>query len=409
MERDNCEYFQVKGRCYYGIEKRKGKYQIHVGTEDKLEILRIYSEAWIRAILTDSNNKYRQYSGAVFVDCMSSGGEYINKLDKQVMGTSLNVLEILGRMKKVYPNKKLKLIINDKGDQEILCQNCRIEQNNNGNIEVEINKLDVREFLSQIKDYSDLGENFHVLLFYDPFKAEIYWDEIGKYLKGSRFDLILTHFHQNDTQRAINKQNISMKIRQKYEKTYGVSFDEISSRLYGKNGREMNIILRELIIKNMKKVLGNSNSYVSCLPVFNQKNKDVYDIVLYSKSAGALEKFKNSVYEVMSKRLEEYDKQDQKELSLATDLENQARIFDMTDIHYFYSVKTYARIIAIHFSKRRISNSELGEYIKLHDFIPTNIKERIDLWLIDKFEVVIEREHRLKYYKFPEVGEGEIL
>ena len=409
MDHEQCEYYKRNGSCYFGVKKKNGSYKIHIGTEDKLEILKEYSESWIRAILTDSKNKYMQYSGAVFIDCMSSSGKYVNKLNNNVLGTSLRVLDILGKMKNTYPTKKLKLILNDKGKQEILCQKCRTELLNNMNIEVIIKNQDVREFLSEIKDKSDLGNNYHTLLFYDPFKAEIYWDEIGKYLKGTRFDLVLTHFHQNDTQRVINTANISEKVKKKYEKTYGVSFDELVTKLQGKSGREMSGILRELLIVNMKKVLGDYHAYVSCLPVFNQKNKDVYDIVIYSKSSGALEKFKNAVFKVMSKRVELYDKMDQKELSLITDTINQASIFDMKDIYYFYSVKTFARIIAVEFSNKRISNDILGDFIKYHDFIPTNIKDKIDPWLIEKYSVVIEKEKRKKFYVFPDLGEGDIF
>jgi len=402
-----CSYYNRNGFCYYGMKKKNGTNRIHVGTEDKLDILENYAEDWIWAILTDSTSKYKQYSGAIFCDCMCSSGKYVNKSDEVVKGTSLRVLSILNKVKQKYPTKELRLIINDKGVQEIKCQKCRIGEIEHKDIYVEISNKDVRDFLLEMKNGNKISDNYHLLLFYDPFKAEIYWDEIGEYLKGTRFDLILTHFHQNDTQRVISN-SVSQEVKNKYQKTYGIDFEDLKLKLCGQNSKNKNLILRELLIENMKKIFGD-NAYITCLPVFNKNNKDVYDIVLYSKSEVALEKFKNVMYKVMSKRVEEYDNFDQEEFNLSCLNENQTIMFDMKDIFYFYSIKTFVKIIAINFSGQSISKEELTNFIKHHVFIPTNIKRDIDRWLKSKYDVEVYNINKEKHYRFPIVGEKDIL
>lgn len=250
-------------------------------------------------------------------------------------------------------------------------------------------------------EYLPVEENFHVILYYDPYKVEFFWDQIVYFLsnkkpngKSMRFDLILTHFHQNDTSRVTtSKTNIDENEKKRYEETYSIKYDELISVLSNLSPKEKRIELRSRFRSTLARKLSIDESRIVYAPIFNIKFRDVYDIVFYSQSQEALSLFKLTMYNSVSKRAPQNSTY-QPSLDVFEDtmqmLDYEAE--DFNEFEYYYSVSSFANIIFKAFIGKKISLNELKEYIDDHPFIPTNILRKIKHTLKNNFDVKFDND-----------------
>lgn len=365
----NCNYYLDNNNCYYGKTKN-----IHVGTEDKLDFVEAYVKEWIYKICQYRQKNRLVYERLIFVDCMCSSGKYHNSQGNELEGTSLRVYKNFLNLSLRFPNMKFLLSINDFGKQETMCQKCRLDAiKKKVNVNIHYSPcLDVKEYLIQYKNKNIINYKDHVLLYYDPYQAMIYWKEIKCFLKNINFDLILTHFHQIDSARGIATVKSKEKIK-KYETTYGVSIEELKLLVKDLNNLELKEKLRDLLSIQISKQLNISQENIAIAPIVNSKNRDLYDIVFVSHSMVAKQLFKKTMYKIMSKRIIELGKNfDQEQLPLFNEEYNyqNARPY-IAEIQYYFSIASYAKIIINKFENQFVTNDQLKTYLKKHEFIPS--------------------------------------
>lgn len=395
-----CRYYIENNGCY--IEEN-----IHIGTEDKLAVMEKYVTAWIPKVINYKKDDEYYFSGIVFIDAMANSGLYLNKNNEEVFGTSLRVVKKFEMCKSIYSDRSFTIELNDINKQAIECQKCRIGYDVKDNITVNTSTLDVSDYLRNLTNNRSVFRNKHTLLFYDPYNADIRWDHIAdlmneiKKMRKSSFDLIITHFYQNDPKRTLKSNIKNPDVINRYENTYGLSYSEMISELDGLDGLEQNIWFRDRIIYMIEKTLGIGLSNIAYAPVFNSNNNAVYDIVFASYSIKAKSLFKISMHKQMKDKF--VKDVHQLVLDFGEDTyESNKSIF--TEGEIFYSVNNYAREIARHFSNySNVSNDELKRFLEIHVYIPPEgVKTEIDKILRESYDVVIAREDGKKVYKFPE-------
>jgi three-Cys-motif partner protein len=398
---EKCSYILKYGKCYYGNKSKKADHA-HIGTEEKLEFIGKYTRDWPYKTLLKND----PYDCIVFVDAMCSSGEYLNNQGQTIKGSTLRVLDSFmdaSRNPKLR-NKKMYLFFNDIDEISIECQLCRIAKNKeplSNNIVIKDFCLDVKDFLMKRDEYLPIDKNFHVILYYDPYKVEFFWDQIvyflskrkpnGKFLK---FDLILTHFHQNDTSRVANsKSKIDDSVKKRYEESYGVNYEELISILSKMNPEEKRIELRSRFRATLAKKLFIDETRIVYAPIFNKKNRDVYDIVFYSDSQKALSLFKNTMFNSVSKRSIQKVTH-QISLDVFEDIKQMLdfEAEEYNEIEYYYSISSFANIVSRAFIGREINVDELKRFIEVHPFIPCNVFKKIKNCLISDFNVIWDKD-----------------
>lgn len=407
MEKSRCQHYSMYNKCYFGPKKGNESDEIHIGTENKLRFIELYAKGWASKVLL----KDRPYDSVVFVDAMCSCGEYINQKSEIIPGTSLRVLEIFKHLSanNHFKNKKFHLILNDIDHQSIECQKCRtFTKFNSPNVKVQISENDVKDFMMNREEHLPIRENFHMLFYYDPYKVDIYWSEIKKYLnkplvatnKTISYDLIMTHFHQHDTIRVLGLENVGDEVIRRFENSYSMKYENLKDILKGLDEFGKRRTLREIFKATLSKNLNVDNSKITYAPVFNKVNRDVYDIVFYSRNSKARQLFKETIYLAMKSRLQPFDSFSQKSLGF---FENDDDKFEFNsesfkEIEFYYSIKSYANIIANHFSGKSITNDILQEYLENHEFIPSSsIKTELDEKLKHEFGTVITTKPKKNY------------
>lgn len=382
-----CLYKLKSGECYTG---RTAK--IHVGTIEKIGILETYVAAWVNKVLQFESEKSGKFDGVIFIDCMSSTGQYISTDGSKVQGTSLRVFNILQESSTKYPDKEFHLYLNDLGKQEIECQECLIENLKKDfcKVNVHLSNRDVMDYLNELS-FDSL--RYHILLFYDPYRAQITFPQISNMIAGKRYDIIFTHFIQNDTLRNLtNPKSLNRKSSFEYYKdTYGKSFSELNSLMLNKTYSEKIEALRELFHSRVKMSLGVN--YITSLPIFNSKKKSVYDIVICTNSINAFDLFKSTVRSVVKKRVSDFDSYEQ--LNLISD----EIYLESNELHFFYSVKSYASLILNELHNQSLTKDEFTQYLKKHKIIPSQgIKNELYRVLkqhgvnIKKSEIIFPKE-----------------
>jgi three-Cys-motif partner protein len=397
--KENCEYRATNsGKCYFGPKKKNNSDEIHIGTENKIQFIESYVEGWINKLL---NGPY-PYESLVFVDAMSSCGEYINKNKEKIEGTSLRVLKLFNKYanSEKYKGKKYYLIVNDLEEREIECQKCRINSiGKNKNVFTIETVSDVKDFLINPGNFLPKAENFHLLLLYDPYKVNILWKELKHFLtvpiskNGSKlkFDLIITHFGQHDTLR-LDLDNIKDEVKNRLENSYKMSLDKLSELLGNDSEFEKKRKLRERFREVIADELQVDERDISYAPVFNKLNKDVYDIVFYSTDSKARQLFKKTIYLATKDRLKSSESYGQLDLNLSVsdDEKYHASIEELREIQYYYSAKSYASIVAHYFAGKEITNDQLKDFLINHEFIPSeSVKTDLDKFLKDLHGVKI--------------------
>lgn len=369
---DNCEYFKEKEEHYYGSAN-------HKGTIKKFEVIEYYVDEWIHKILNHSRNGKRVYENLFFIDAMANAGEYLNKHEDKVMGTSLRVLGKYKKYSRKYPNAKMKLSLNDIDKQAIKCQKCRAKKFLTNNINLKCNVLDVSDFLNLITDNIDKLKNTHMLLFYDPYEADIRWDEISKllseikknsYINSIGVDIIITHFHQNDAKRNVDNEIKNLDVKRKYERTYNINYDDYIKTLRSLDKLDRTKWYRNRIVELINKKLLIDKNNIAYAPVFTDNNVPAYDIVFASHSPKAKLLFKRAMYDKMKD--EEVGVQ---QMSLDFDDAKQELDYVSEKANYkeydiFYTVRHFGRVVANHFNGQSVRDKDFKEYLEKHPYIP---------------------------------------
>jgi three-Cys-motif partner protein len=380
--------------------------QLHIGTRNKLDIIEKYVEVWVHKVLSYKDRSY--FSGVVFIDAMSNCGMYIDNKSNVIKGTSLRIYDFFKKIKEKYPDKSFHIDLNDIDSQSIECQRCRINNDNKHiNLSVSLSNLDISDYLEQVSCEIEKFKNKHTLLFYDPYKADIRWGDILKllnkidYMKKSGYDLIITHFYQNDPKRTMKSNIKNPQVIRRYELTYGMPYSKMIAEINNLSGYEQNVWFRKRIIQMIENKLKIKKSNIAYAPIFNSNNTAVYDIVFASHSNVAKDLFKLTMHKQMQ------DKFEKSEYQVALDFENGDYLSEKnisSEGEIFYSINNYAKTIAKDFSGRtNIFNCELESYLKNHYFIPAKgIKTKIDKKLIESYNVIVSKKNRKKVYDFPE-------
>lgn len=365
MKKD-CDLKNDKNQCFF-----VGDNNIHIGTEKKLDMIEAYVEAWIHKMYNYSRRPNVNYDGLIFIDAMCNSGYYVNQEENEIEGTSLRVGKKFTYYKENrYKDFSYEVILNDRDSNAIQCQKCHLE-GLEATISIQYYNKNVKEFLADNMKYLSTIKNKHVLFFYDPFLADIYWEEISslvRFCKESRdfgIDFIFTHFHQNDTLRGIKTAKRDVAV-ERYERTYEMSLVEIKELIEGKTGPELNEFFRNRIITIMTMRFDIDKENIAFAPVFNSMNQAVYDIVFYSGSIRAKILFKKSLY---NQEKTDYKPTSQTKLMLFEDSYVEDRI-DYREKDIFFSPYCYAMSIAKKFSSVQISLDDLKVYLNEHLYIP---------------------------------------
>ena len=144
-------------------------------TIKKFELIEAYVDRWSRKILEFDKSK-----GVIYIDCMSNSGMYFDDNGNPIEGTAIRVAKKLNEIILKYPTKKAVLIFNDISKSRIDFLKKEIEKRDFTNIEVLFYNEDSSQFLNGLA--LDSWNDFNTLLIYDPYKAEIDWQAISRFL-----------------------------------------------------------------------------------------------------------------------------------------------------------------------------------------------------------------------------------
>ncbi|WP_270597985.1 three-Cys-motif partner protein TcmP [Enterococcus asini] len=374
----------------------------HKGTKNKINFMKRYIGAWYNKVLRNG------YEGVFFIDCMCNAGLY-NDSGELFAGTSQEAMKsFLNQGNGAYSDKIFKILVNDIDSNRVLCQEC-VWNRCVSDIGAKANVL----FDSKNKDVSDFlrtdaivalreaeQNNYHVLLFYDPYNAKIDWNGLAPFLKSKKADIILTHF-MSDPTRGINQAKTE-EAKKKYSETYGLPFEKLvmESETINKT-----FFFRQRVKAQISKF---TSKYVSYGPIFNSKNRVLYDIVLISRAEVSRDLLKRNLY-LEYRDIQKEDDFTQGTLfafeSISPDDYNSQRAEGVSEKDYFYSPTHFAEVIYKHFKGQIVLNSTYNEYIYKHEVIPPNANRQIDTILKNQFHVTIVAKNKHtkgKYYDFRE-------
>lgn len=353
------------------------------GTKIKIQFMKQYISAWYNKVLRYKPKYGEQAKGVVFIDCMSNSGAYEEE-GLLIKGTAQHAEELfLNQNGSCYRDRAFKIYLNDVSKERVNCQLCiwRSKQNDRKNVEVSIFNKDVYDFLKEegnyILDKAKLN-NWYVLLFYDPYYVQFDWDILSPFINYHKTDIILTHFWKNDTKRALGQNVKNKQVKNKYEKAYGIDYEELYKNLKTMNHIESNEYLRELFKKQIVERT-SKNKYIGIAPIFNRTNNVVYDIVSVSTSVESRNLLKNIMHKLM-KDFKKVPENEQLEFQLFEDSVysyRQARALGISEVDYFNSITYFSKVMCSELKGKTVTQKQMNSYLKNHDLIPTNCKTEL--------------------------------
>lgn len=392
----------------------------HKGTLVKIAFMQKYIEAWLQKILQYKDEAGTTfYEGVMFIDCMANSGAY--QYEKNIeWGTSVVGRKIFEKKHNhpSFSNKKFTLVVNDIKEAKINCQNCLMKQYSDF-VDFRSYNKDVRKFL--IEDAPLLlaeakRNKQHVLLFYDPYLADIYWSELQRFFV-SEADVIITHFIQSDTKRGLLAAK-KIETQERYAKTYGLPYSVLEAQYKEKDPYSQNTFLRDRIISQVKRYCNpTKRRHIAYAPVFNDRKVLVYDILCISPSIEGKVLLKNNMYSLYkdfhkaNHINEQTDLFSFNEVKAETDY-NILRMFK-AEPDMFYNEDYFADLIQNYFSGREIDKKEFDDFIKFHDIIPeSGAKNTVKAILIargnmEQIPVPGKSNKSIKGYRFKELGERD--
>lgn len=352
-------------------------------TEMKIELINKYVESWAYKILQYPGKKVNSKNeGLVFIDCMSNAGMYRRKgTDYLVEGTALRVIRTLGPIMEKNPNKKALLFFNDICSNKIeYLENCA-KRINYKNIEVNTSVLDKNVFLDKfpIKKYT----NYQILLIYDPYKTDIYWNGIAPFFNVWG-EVIINHMLYDVTLGIKNVKN-NQAIR-RYEESYQMSKNEIEE--IHKDREKLNSRIIQLI---KEKRLRKGEYYISYASFFNKTRGEVYRLIHCSPSLEGIKLYKKCAWKTFD------DKSSEKGLNkadgqLQMDFENESIDYRETEENCF-TVLDIAKYICTKFkSRKKVEKKTVYADLDKHPVFPSEgYKRNIEKALKDMYGVKVTK------------------
>ena len=155
------------------------------------------------------------------------------------------------------------------------------------NFKIETYSLDANVLLKNIGRNLIKNNNCHILLIYDPYDASIDWDAIEPFLN-CWGEIIINHM-VSDSIRGV-KESKSEKARNKYEKTYQKSIEQLI--LSGNSRQAYEQRIKEIILQ----LNHNKKCYIASFPFFNSKNALLYNLIFVTKNMNGFKLFKKTAW-----------------------------------------------------------------------------------------------------------------
>ncbi len=248
-------------------------------TIKKFELIEAYVDRWSRKILEFDKSK-----GVIYIDCMSNSGMYFDDNGNPIEGTAIRVAKKLNEIILKYPTKKAVLIFNDISKSRIDFLKKEIEKRDFTNIEVLFYNEDSSQFLNGLA--LDSWNDFNTLLIYDPYKAEIDWQAISRFLNVWG-EVIINHM-VSDTIRGASQAK-KEEVKKRYEETYQKDIETIIEM--GKDKKKLEKIIKEIIDRKTDK-----HHYIASFPFFTRTNGLLYNLIFCSTHIAGLILYKEIVW-----------------------------------------------------------------------------------------------------------------
>lgn len=367
----NCKHDYKSMICFKNMNKVS-----HEGTEYKFNAIEDYASSWIEKIIGWYSSKGFNLKEFIFVDPMSSSGEYKTNDVDVIDGTAMRIIKLFEKCAKSekYSNFKFTIFLNDINFDYLECIKCSMERNNivdlenfkvriNNNHEVADKDLYLEEL---IRKPEFIRNDSHRLVLYDPYGVDFNWNILGKVININGLDLILTHFYPNDVKRNIGRV-VNDETKIKYSKSYQVDFNELEEKFkIMKTPAEKSDFLRKCLETVIRKY---TNNHIHTSPIFNNRKIHVYDIVCISRSLTATSLLKD----IMFKLYKENCQFEQDSLSLFNDETYiEQRNNGLSEFDVFYSIPQVVKKFWERFNGKTISKKELDRLLKSDPILPSN-------------------------------------
>ena len=324
-------------------------------TIKKFELIEAYVDEWARKILG-----YDASKGVIYIDCMSNSGMYFDDNETSIEGTAIRVAKKLNEIILNYPNKKAVLIFNDISKSRIDFLKKEIEKRDFTNIEVLFYNEDSSQFLNGLA--LDSWNDFNTLLIYDPYKAEINWQAISRFLNVWG-EVIINHM-VSDTIRGASQAKKEY-VKKRYEETYQKDIETIIEM--GKNKEQLERVIKEIINRKSEK-----QHHIASFPFFTRTNGLLYNLIFCSTNIAGLVLYKKIAWQTFG------DKSSLK--NICDDSINQPCLdfgveFELeknpdTDCYTIFDIAKY--IYETFNTKGTVSLKEIYANLDSHPIFPTN-------------------------------------
>ena len=357
-----------------GLIKLIGKHTVY-----KFELIENYVKEWAQKLL---NNDY--CFELVFIDCMCNCGEYTYN-NHTVFGTPVRIAKLLKDASFQYPHKKITLYFNDI-DANKIDYLANILPSNTKNFKINLSVQDGNEMIKHLNIKLMSNFNVHSLLVYDPFEATIDWNAVKPFL--NRWGEVIINHMVSDSVRAI-KMVKSEEAREKYEKTYLCSIEELIPYGSDKNAYEKRM---SQIITNLRN--NDRKYYVASFPFFNSKNSMVYDLIFCTNNIVGYKLFKKCAWKVFNGHSSNKNTHGNENQYVFDFDNNNVKLFEDT---YCYTVHNIVDFIFEKFKgKGKVTFDKVWDYVDMHPvFISSGFKKDIKNELKKDHHVKVGKDYFL--------------
>ena len=255
-------------------------------TVKKFELVEGYIESWKEILLQTSSCEE-----LIFIDCMSSSGEYTDIDGKTVYGTPLRADKLLREAASRYTHKNISVIFNDRSAGKIDHLKTLIPEGS-GNYHVTFCNEDCNTLLRELRHEICGINGKHYLLFYDPYQAIIDWDALMPYF--NHWGEVIINHMLSDSIRAAREAK-SPEAVSKYESTYGGT-EIMRLAEWGSDKKKYESCVEDIIRSlRMRK---SRDYFIASFPFFNTNNALLYDIIHCTGHLKGFELFKKTAWQV---------------------------------------------------------------------------------------------------------------
>ena len=255
-------------------------------TVKKFELVTGYIKSWKEILLLQPSCEE-----LIFIDCMSSSGEYIDsKTGEKIYGTPVRADKLLREAASKYTRKNISVIFNDKSAGKIDYLKTLIPEGS-GNYHVSFYNEDCNTLLRELRHEICGVNGKHYLLFYDPYQAIIDWDALMPYF--NHWGEVIINHMLSDSIRAAREAK-SPEAVSKYESTYGTEIMRLAE--WGSDKQKYESCVED-IIRSLR--MHKSRDYfIASFPFFNVNNALLYDIIHCTGHIKGFELFKTTAWQV---------------------------------------------------------------------------------------------------------------